>query len=60
MTEDKILTIVLVINSIVNLAILWLVAPLYQIRGTLSQVTTTLKHHETRLLSLEERSNNGR
>lgn len=60
MTEDRMLTIVLVVNSVVNLIILWLVAPLYQIRGTLSQVTTTLKHHESRLLSLEERSSNGK
>jgi len=58
MNDDKVLAIILVVNAMINIAILWLVAPLYQIRGTLSQVTTTLKHHESRLLSLEER--NGR
>ncbi len=55
--DDKILTAMIVVNSMINLVILYLVAPLYQLRGTLTQVTDTLKHHEYRLLSLEERSN---
>ena len=57
--DDKILTAMIVVNSVINLVILYLVAPLYQIKGTLRQALTTLGHHERRLLSLEER-NNGR
>ena len=55
--DDTIMLALMGINCMINFIILWLVAPLYQIRGTLAQVTTTLKHHENRLLSLEERSN---
>lgn len=55
--DDKILTAMIVVNSLINLVILYLVAPLYQIKGTLRQALTTLGHHEKRLLSLEERSN---
>ena len=47
----------IIANSLINLMILYLVAPLYQIKGTLRQALTTLGHHEKRLLSLEERSN---
>lgn len=53
--DDKVLTAMIVVNSMINIVILYLVAPLYQIRGTLKQVTATLGHHENRLLSLEER-----
>jgi len=56
--DDKVLTGVIVVNSLINLMILYLVAPMYQIKGTLKQALTTLGHHERRLLSLEER--NGR
>ena len=55
--DDKVLTAMIVVNSLINLVILYLVAPLYQIKGTLRQALTTLGHHEKRLLSLEERSN---
>ena len=55
--DNKVLTIVIIANSVINIAILYLVAPLYQIKGTLRQALTTLGHHEKRLLSLEERSN---
>jgi hypothetical protein len=58
-TDNKVLTAMIVVNSLINVAILYLVAPLYQIKGTLRQALTTLGHHERRLLSLEER-NNGR
>lgn len=57
MMDDDILTVMIIVNSIISLMILCLVAPLYQIRGTLAQVTATMKHHETRLLSIEERIN---
>ncbi len=50
--DDKVLTAMIVVNSLINLAILYLVAPLYQIKGTLKQAITTLGHHEKRLLSL--------
>jgi len=56
-TENKVFTAIIIVNSIINVAILYLVAPLYQIKGTLRQALTTLGHHEKRLLSLEERSN---
>ena len=56
-TDNKVLTAMIVVNSLINVAILYLVAPLYQIKGTLRQALTTLGHHEKRLLSLEERSN---
>lgn len=55
--DDKVLTAMIVVNSVLNLVILYLVAPLYQIKGALTQVTATIKHHENRLLSLEERCN---
>lgn len=53
--DNKVLTAMIIVNSLINLAILYLVAPLYQIKGTLRQALTTLGHHENRLLSLEER-----
>ena len=55
--NDKVLTSVIIVNSLINIMILYLVAPMYQIKGTLRQALTTLGHHEKRLLSLEERSN---
>jgi len=55
--DNKVLTAMLVVNSLINVMILYLVAPMYQIKGTLKQALTTLGHHEKRLLSLEERSN---
>jgi cell division protein FtsL len=55
--DDKILTTVIVVNTVINFMILYLVAPMYQIKGTLKQALITLGHHEKRLLSLEERSN---
>jgi hypothetical protein len=53
--DNKVLTGMIIVNSLINLMILYLVAPLYQIKGTLRQALTTLGHHEKRLLSLEER-----
>jgi cell division protein FtsL len=55
--DNKVLTAMIVVNSLINVMILYLVAPMYQIKGTLKQALTTLGHHEKRLLSLEERSN---
>lgn len=55
--DNKVFTAMIVVNSLINVMILYLVAPMYQIKGTLKQALTTLGHHEKRLLSLEERSN---
>ena len=55
--DNKVLTSIIIVNSVINLMILYLVAPMYQIKGTLKQALETLGHHEHRLLSLEERIN---
>ena len=55
--DEKVITVMMIMNGVINVLILYLVAPLYQIKGSIGQMKDTLRHHEDRLLSLEERSN---
>ena len=55
--DEEIVTVMMIMNGVINVVILYLVAPLYQLRGAITQIKETIKHHEHRLLSLEERSN---
>ena len=53
--NDNVLTMLIIFNGVINLIILWVVAPIFRLRGTLDQIEATIIHHENRLLSIEER-----
>lgn len=55
--DDVLITCMVVINGIVSLTILYFVAPIYAMKGKLCILINTIKSHDQRIQSLEERSN---
>ena len=55
MVSDTMITLLLVVNGIINTAILVIVVPLSDLKGKVCMIRQTLDAFEARLLSLEER-----
>lgn len=53
--EDKVLTAVVLLNGVVSLTVLYFVAPLYTLKGKLCMLIETIKSHDYRIQSIEER-----
>jgi len=53
--DDGILTAMVVANSVISLAILYFVAPIYTLKGKLCMLVNTIQSHDQRIQSIEER-----
>lgn len=53
--DDTVLTGLIVANSVISLAILYFVAPMYTLKGKLCILVNTIKSHDGRIQSIEER-----
>lgn len=53
--DDSILTAVVIGNGAVSLAVLYFVAPIYQLKGKICILIGTINSHDRRIQSIEER-----
>ena len=55
MCEDNVLTMMVIANGAISLVVLYLVAPLYDLKGRLAMLINTIKSHDRRIQSIEDK-----
>lgn len=53
--DDVLIAGLVTLNGVISLLILWVVAPLYRMRGVIDMMRSTLKSHDVELLNIQER-----
>ena len=55
MNTESVLAGLIIVNGIMNLVIIYYVAPLYALKGRMCMVVDTLRSHDERIQSMEAR-----